>query len=67
MGEMQGILMGDVVCEECPQKRKRVGADKQGEKGEKVTEIEFFDIGNHAENGYLSTDKVTKFSDKVFV
>ena len=49
------------------QKRKRVGADKQGEMGEKVTEIEFFDVGNHAENGYLSTDKVTKFSDKVFV
>lgn len=44
MGEMQGILMGDVVCEECPQKRKRVGADKQGEMGEKVAEIGFLKL-----------------------
>jgi hypothetical protein len=41
MGEMQGILMGDVVCEECPQKRKRVGADKQGEMGEKLQKLSF--------------------------
>ena len=35
--------------------------------GEKVAKIEFFDVGNHAENGHLSTDKRTKCSDKVFV
>ena len=35
--------------------------------GEKVAKIEFFDVGNHAEIGHLSTDKVTKFSDKWFV
>ena len=35
--------------------------------GEKVAKIEFFDVGNHAEIGHLSTDKVTKCSDKVFV
>ncbi len=33
--------MGDVVCEECPQKRKRVGADKQGEMGEKLQKLSF--------------------------
>ena len=32
--------------------------------GGKVAEIEFFDVGNHAENGHLSADKRTKFSDK---
>ena len=35
--------------------------------GGKVAEIEFFEVGNHAENGHLSPDKRTKFSDKVFV
>lgn len=33
----------------------------------KVAKIDFFEVGNHAENGHLSTDKRTKFSDKVFV
>ena len=35
--------------------------------GGKVAEIEFFEVGNHVENGHLSADKVTKISDKVFV
>ena len=35
--------------------------------GGKVAEIEFFDVGNHAENGQLSTDNRTKSSDKRFV
>ena len=35
--------------------------------GEKVAEIGFFEVGNHAKNGHLSKDKVTKFSDKVFI
>lgn len=35
--------------------------------GGKVAEIDFFEVGNHAENGHLSTDKVTKISDKVFI
>ena len=64
MGEMQGILMGDAVCEGCSLKGKTVRADKQGEMGEKVAEIEFFEVGIHAKNGHLSTDKRTKFSDK---
>lgn len=50
-----------------PPKEKKSGGGQAGGNGGKVTEIEFFDVGNHAENGYLSTDKVTKFSDKVFV
>ena len=33
----------------------------------KVAKIEFFEVGNHAGNGHLSADKVTKCSDKVFV
>ena len=63
---MQGILMGDVVCEECPLKGKTAGADMQRKIGKKVAEIEFFEVGNHAGNGHLSADKVTKCSDKVF-
>lgn len=35
--------------------------------GEKVAEIDFLEVGNHDENGHLSTDKVTKISDKRFV
>jgi len=35
--------------------------------GGKVAEIEFFDVGNHAEIGHLLADKRTKFSDKWFV
>ena len=35
--------------------------------GEKVAEIGFFEVGNHAKNEHLSKDKRTKFSDKVFV
>ena len=34
---------------------------------EKVAKIDFLEVGNHAKNGHLSKDKVTKFSDKVFV
>ena len=47
-----------------PEREKERGADKQGEMGEKVAEIEFFEVGNHAKNGHLSIDKRTKFSDK---
>lgn len=35
--------------------------------GGKVAKIDFFRVGIHAKNGHLSTDKVTKFSDKWFV
>ena len=45
---------------------KRRGGQAE-ENGEKVAEIEFFEVGNHAENGHLSADKVTKCLDKVFV
>ena len=38
-----------------------------GKVGGKVAEIDFFKVGNHAENGHLSPDKVTKYSDKLFV
>ena len=38
-----------------------------GKVGGKVAKIELFEAGNHAENGHLSADKRTKFSDKVFV
>ena len=51
----------------CPLKGKTAGADKQRKIGEKVAEIEFFEVGNHAGNGHLSADKVAKCSDKVFV
>ena len=66
-GRNAGDFDGDIVCEECPLKGKTAGADKQGEMGEKVAEIEFFEVENHAENGHLSPDKWTKSSDKVFV
>ena len=67
MGEMPGILMGDVVCKECPERGKKLGSCRREEWAEKVAEIEFFEVGNHAENGHLSPDKVTKSSDKWFV
>ena len=51
----------------CHLNGKNAGADKQRKMGEKVAEIEFFEVGNHAGNGHLSADKVTKCSDKVFV
>ena len=43
------------------------GGQAEGKRVEKVAEIEFFEVGNHAGNGHLSADKVTKCSDKVFV
>ena len=43
------------------------GEDDWGEMSGKVAKIEVFAVGNHAGNGHLSADKVTKFSDKVFV
>ena len=52
------------------EREKMAGAcvrERLGEVGGKVAEIEFFQVGNHAENGHLSADKVTKFSDKVFI
>ena len=51
----------------CHLNGKNTGADKQREIGGKVAEIEFFEVGNHAGNGHLSADKVTKCSDKVFI
>jgi hypothetical protein len=36
---------------------KRRGGQAE-ENGEKVAEIEFFEVGNHAGNGHLSADKV---------
>ena len=32
--------------------------------GGKVAEIEFFEVGNHVENGHLSADKVTQTMHK---
>ena len=49
-----------------PERENRRGGQAGGNGG-KVAKIEFFDVGNHAEIGHLSTDKVTKFSDKWFV
>lgn len=65
-GEL-GAFDGRCRVRRCPLKGKNAGADKQGEMGGKVAEIEFFDVGNHAENGQLSTDNRTKSSDKRFV
>ena len=53
-------------CAKMPSEWENAGADKQRKMGEKVAEIEFFEVGNHAGNGHLSADKVTKCSDKVF-
>ena len=50
-----------------PSERENDGVLQGGQMGGKVAEIEFFDVGNHAENGHLSADKRTKFSDKWFV
>ena len=44
-----------------------MGVRAGGQMSGKVAEIEFFEVGNHAENGHLSADKRTKFSDKWFV
>ena len=41
MGEMQGILMGDVMM---PSERENCGADKQGKMGGKIAEIEFLKL-----------------------
>ena len=57
----------EVRLRRMPLKEEKAGADKQGEMRGKVAEIDFFEVENHAENGHLSTDKVTKFSDKWFV
>ena len=54
-------------CAKMPSEWEKRRADKQRKMGEKVAEIEFFEVGNHAGNGHLSADKVTKCSDKVFV
>ena len=54
-------------CAKRPCEWEKRRADKQRKMGEKVAEIEFFEVGNHAGNGHLSADKVTKCSDKVFV
>ena len=54
-------------CAKMPSEWEKRRADKQRKMGEKVAEIEFFEVGNHAGNGHLSADKVAKCSDKVFV
>ena len=66
-GGNAGDFDGGCRVRRCHLNGKNAGADKQRKMGEKVTEIEFFEVGNHAENGHLSADKVTKCSDKVFV
>ena len=45
-------------CAKMPSEWENAGADKQRKMGEKVAEIEFFEVGNHAGNGHLSADKV---------
>ena len=53
-----------------PERGKMMGSVRGGRVVEvqgKVAKIEFFAVGNHAGNGHLSADKVTKCSDKVFV
>lgn len=64
---MRGILVGTSTAKDTPEREKMTGAcagRRLGKVGGKVAEIEFFDVGNHAENGHLSADKRTKFSDK---
>ena len=66
-GGNAGDFDGGCRVRRCHLNGKNAGADKQRKMGEKVAEIEFFEVGNHAGNGHLSADKVTKCSDKVFV
>ena len=66
-GGNAGDFDGGCRVRRCHLNGKNAGADKQRKMGEKVAEIEFFEVGNHAGNGHLSPDKVTKCSDKVFV
>lgn len=65
--ENAGDLIGNSHCVECPPERENDGVVQGGQMGGKVAEIEFFKVGNHAKNGHLSKDKVTKISDKVFI
>lgn len=67
LGNAQGILMGNSCCVGRPPERENDGVVRGGQMGGKVAEIEFFEVGNHAKNGHLSKDKVTKISDKVFI
>lgn len=66
-GGNAGDFDGGCRVRRCPLNGKNAGADKQRKIGGKVAEIEFFEVGNHAKNGHLSADKVTKCLDKVFV
>ena len=66
-GGNAGDFDGGCRVRRCHLNGKNAGADKQRKIGGKVAEIEFFEVGNHAGNGHLSADKVTKCSDKVFV
>ena len=66
-GRNAGDFDGGCRVRRCHLNGKNAGVDKQRKMGEKVAEIEFFEVGNHAGNGHLSADKVTKCSDKVFV
>lgn len=53
--------MGTFTAKDAPKREKSsdfcVGG-QAGEIGGKVAEIEFFQVGNHAEDGHLSADKV---------
>ena len=54
-------------CAKMPSEWEKRRGGQAEENGGKVAEIEFSEVGNHAGNGHLSADKVTKCSDKVFV
>ena len=58
-GGNAGDFDGGCRVRRCHLNGKNAGADKQRKIGGKVAEIEFFEVGNHAENGHLSADIVT--------
>ena len=58
MGEMSGGCVGTGSAKDALKEGKSWGSCRREEWAEKVAEIEFFEVGNHAENGHLSADKV---------
>ena len=70
IGRIGGDLGGNSSVKDVSEKENDEGfvrADEWGEMSGKVAEIESFAVGNHAGNGHLSADKVTKCSDIMFV
>ena len=64
--ETSGDLLGDSSAKDASgrEKTRRFrGGGRARKMREKVAEIEFFEVGNHAGNGHLPAVEVTKFSD----